>query len=111
MNFELKWKVSTTIYVMQVRCTVANDSIEEFEVRAGEKIIVFRCNRPELKRTGKKQRIKWQLVSKNFPLTKNIELSAQLMLDLQDQLEDYIEPRPSFQQTRTKIITSGNIDE
>jgi len=43
---------------MQVTRTVANHSIEEFEVRGGDKIIVFRCNRPELKRTCKKQRIK-----------------------------------------------------
>ena len=89
---------------MLVTRTVVNHSIEEFEVRAGEKMIVFRCNRPELKRTGKKQSIKWQIVSKNFALKKNVQTAAQLMLDLQDRLEEYIEPRATFKETRTKIV-------
>lgn len=89
---------------MQVIRSVANHTIEEYEVRAGEKLLVFRCNRPELKRTRKKQRIKWQLVYKNFAITKDIKMAAQLMLDLQDRLEEYIEPKATYKETRTKTI-------
>ena len=104
MNFELKWRVNDVLYRMQITRTVENHSIEEYEVRAGEKLIVFRSNRPELKRTAKKQRIKWQIVYKNFAITKDIQTAAQLMLDLQDRLEEYIEPKATFKETRTKTI-------
>ncbi len=88
---------------MQVVQTVANHSIEEYEVTGGDKVIVFRCNRPELKRENLKTRISWQIVSKNFSVGNNIKRAAQQMLNIQDALEDHIEQRPTWHQARNKI--------
>ena len=88
---------------MQVTKTTETEYIEEFTVVAGKKEIVFRSNRPELRKFEKRGRIKWQLVSKNFDIAEeDIAKASVYLLEIQDKIEDYIEPSLSFQQLRNK---------
>lgn len=102
MTFEIIIQANGRPYRMQVTQTLQNDVIEEYEVIGGTKIIVFRCNRPEWKQTGKRKRMKWQLASKNFPITGSRQAAAMLLLEIQDRLEWHLEPPPSFEQRRNK---------
>ncbi|HVG12125.1 MAG TPA: hypothetical protein VM843_03930 [Flavisolibacter sp.] len=104
MTFELVMNVKGTLYRMQVTRTVANTAIEEYKVEGGTKRVVFRCNRPDPERIAKKQRIKWQVISKNFSFKGKLEVAAQRMLDLQDALEDKITQKPSWTDVRNKTI-------
>ena len=103
MKFELIIPVKTISYRIQVVQTLANDSIEEYTVSGGSKMILFRCNRPEIKRKNSKSRIAWQIVTKNFPLQNDLKMAAQQMLNIQDALEDHIEARPTWRQSRNKM--------
>lgn len=107
MKFEILLQRAGKSYRIQVTRTRADEAYEEFEVRGGEKLAVFRCDRPQWTKQGKKQRMKWQLLSKNFVISGDIRMAAQYMAELQDRIEDYLEPRPTFQERRNKSEIRG----
>lgn len=92
MEFKLRCRVGHIVYRMQVIRTLVNNDVEEFEVKGGDKIIVFRCNRPEWRRKGKRRPMPWKVVSISFAVSNSIKEVAERLLDLQDRLEDYLEP-------------------
>ncbi len=88
-------------YRVTIEQIQANESTEVYLVRAGEKEIVMKSNRPEVKRRQKKSKITWQLISKNF-VVQNHQKASMFIVRLQDLIEEYLDPPPTFQQMRNK---------
>ena len=61
MEFDIEIYVYSKSYRMHVRQIYEGDSIEKFEVKGGQRYIVLRNNRPELKRKGGRKKTVWQI--------------------------------------------------
>lgn len=103
MTFDLYIQTGKTRYKLTVEQTVATDWIEEYKITAGQKVFVFRNNRPEIRRVNRRVAIKWQLISKNWDIEeKDIKTAAEFFVRVQHAIEDKIERPPSFQEMRNK---------
>jgi hypothetical protein len=71
MEFEIVIHVYSKPYRMQVKRIYEGDSIEKFEVKGGERSIIIRNNRPELKLKGTRKKPTWQIDGGSYHRTRN----------------------------------------
>lgn len=103
MTFPIEIIENKKRFVLTVTRTKLTGATEEYTVAAGGKEIVFRNNRPEMKRLKRVGRMHWQLVSKNWEIEeKDVQRASYFFLQVQDAIEDHLKPTPTFQQVRTK---------
>jgi hypothetical protein len=91
MEFEIAIYIFEKTYRMQVKRIYEGDSIEKFEVTGGQKSIIIRNNRPELKRKPGHKKPLWQIETGEVS---NAQAYALTILAIEKKIEE-IEKQPT----------------
>lgn len=90
MEFEIVIHIYGKPYRMQVKRIYEGDTIEKFEVTGGQKSVVLRNNRPELKRKPGNKKARWQIENGEVS---NAQAYALTILAIEKKIEE-IEKQP-----------------
>jgi hypothetical protein len=94
MEFEIVIYIYSKPYRMQVKRIYEGDSIEKFEVKGGERSIILRNNRPELKLKRARKKPTWQIDGGKPP--SNPQSFALTVLAIEKKIEEIENPPKPF---------------
>lgn len=89
MEFEIVIYIYNKPYRMQVTRIHNGDSIEKFEVKGGQRSVILRSNRPELKHKTGHKKPKWQLEAGEIT---NPQAYALTILAIEKKIEEIENP-------------------
>jgi hypothetical protein len=93
MEFDIEIYVYTKSYRIHVKRIYEGDSIEKFEVKGGQRSVVLRNNRPELKRKAGHKKTVWQIEQGEVS---NPQAYALTVLAIEKKIAEIENPPSSF---------------
>ena len=90
MEFQIVVHINQRSFRMQVKRIYLSESIERFEVKGGNRSIIFKNNRPLLKTTNSRKKPLWQIEEGAEPIPPHT--FALIVLAIEKKIKEYEAP-------------------